>query len=392
MIEKKSEVSIMGSYFNPGNSKFKEMIQRQIYVDKSLFIEYTNKVIHTKDKYICICKPSGFGKSTDAQMLCAYYDSGCDSNNLFKKLKIAGIASYQKHLNQHHVIFLNIQDFLSVSHSIEEVISLMEKRIIQELKLEYPQYVNETIISFVLEDIFAYTKDTFIFIVDEWDCIFRVYQKDSESQKKYLDFLRNLFKDRSYASLVYMTGILPIKKYGTHSALNMFDEISMLDSAPLSSFMGFTQSEVLTICDNYHMNFNDMKAWYDGYHVTKDISIYSPRSVVKAALKQEFGNYWTQTESYEALKMYIEKNVDGLKDSIIELLAGKNVKINVDTFENDMTTINKKDDVFTLLVHLGYLGYDRSDKFVHIPNTEVRSSFIAATESSKYQSMNEVLD
>ena len=382
----------MGSYFNPGNSKFKEMIQRQIYVDKSLFIEYTNKVIHTKDKYICICKPSGFGKSTDAQMLCAYYDSGCDSNNLFKKLKIAGIASYQKHLNQHHVIFLNIQDFLSVSHSIEEVISLMEKRIIQELKLEYPQYVNETIISFVLEDIFAYTKDTFIFIVDEWDCIFRVYQKDSESQKKYLDFLRNLFKDRSYASLVYMTGILPIKKYGTHSALNMFDEISMLDSAPLSSFMGFTQSEVLTICDNYHMNFNDMKAWYDGYHVTKDISIYSPRSVVKAALKQEFGNYWTQTESYEALKMYIEKNVDGLKDSIIELLAGKNVKINVDTFENDMTTINKKDDVFTLLVHLGYLGYDRSDKFVHIPNTEVRSSFIAATESSKYQSMNEVLD
>lgn len=173
--------------------------------------------------------------------------------------------------------------------------------------------------------------------------------------------------------------------------MNMFDEISMINSIPLTEFMGFTEQEVREICKTYDMNFDDMKAWYDGYHLRKDISIYSPRSVVKAALKHNFDNYWTQTETYEALKVYIEKNVDGLKDSIIALLAGKNVKINVDTFVNDMTTMNKKDDVLTLLVHLGYLGYHSYDKTVYIPNAEVRSSFVAATESPTYQTVNKIL-
>lgn len=229
-----------------------------------------------------------------------------------------------------------------------------------------------------MKDIFAATNRPFVILIDEWDCLFREYEHNTEAQKKYLDFLRAWLKDQDYVALAYMTGILPIKKYGSHSALNMFTEYSMTDPGELAPFFGFTEEEVRGLCEEYSMSFEETCAWYDGYRLVSgsrygDVhySMYSPKSVVEAMLRHKFGTYWNQTETYEALKVYIQMNLDGLKDAVVKMLAGERVEINTGTFSNDMTTFAGKDDVLTLLVHLGYLSYCWSDRTVSIPNREV---------------------
>ncbi|MDD6824881.1 MAG: AAA family ATPase, partial [Oscillospiraceae bacterium] len=220
----------------------------------------------------------------------------------------------------------------------------------------------------------------------EWDCIFRVHKNDSNAQKMYLDFLRNLLKDKSYVALAYMTGILPIKKYGEHSALNMFKEFSMTNQKSLAEFAGFTDDEVTNLCERYNMSYEEMKKWYDGYTIN-GFSIYNPKSVVEALTEKIFDNYWSQTETYHALSDYIRMNYDGLKEKIIQMLACDSVKINPGKFQNDMTTFNSADDVLTLLVHLGYLTFDFDTKMVSIPNSEVQQEFINSIEDGGWENI-----
>ena len=224
-----------------------------------------------------------------------------------------------------------------------------------------------------MQDIYTYTSCPFVLIIDEWDCIFREYKTDKQAQERYLDFLRNLIKDKAYIHLAYMTGILPIKKYGTHSALNMFDEFSMLDPGPLAAYVGFTEEEVQKLCERYQMDMTEVKSWYDGYSFEQEPSVYSPRSVVNCMRFRKIGNYWNQTETFEALQMYIDMNFDGLRDDVLSMLAGEHVPINTGSFTNDMTTFRTEDDVLTLLIHLGYLGYDAENRCIFIPNNEVRT-------------------
>ncbi len=381
------------SYWNPDNEDFKISCNGKIYVDKSMLIDYTNSILHTPERFICVSRPRRFGKSTDANMLVAYYSKGCDSKALFDHLKIAHRDSYKKHLNKHHVIYLNMQSFVSNQENIQEMIKFLTSQVILELKTEISdvQFQDETKLRLCLEDIYRYKGEKFVFIIDEWDCIFREFPNDLNSQKVYLDFLRDLLKDKKYVSLAYMTGILPIKKYGTHSALNMFKEISMINPTPMEKFMGFTKEEVKKLCEEYQIDFDEMKAWYDGYHLNKEVSILSPRSVVFSLMDRKFKNYWASTETYESLKVYIDMNFDGLKDDIIKLLARKRVIINASKFQNDMTTFQSKDDVFTLLVHLGYLGYDEETSEVYIPNNEVVESFVNSIEDSNWGPVSESL-
>ena len=246
---------------------------------------------------------------------------------------------------------------------------------IRELKYEYPDvdYFDDTDLIECIQDIYAQKKQTFIIIIDEWDCIFREYKEDKNAQEKYLDFLRDLLKDKSYIHLAYMTGILPIKKYGTHSALNMFDEFSMIDPGPLARYVGFTEDEVSDLCKNYQMDMAEIKSWYDGYTFENGLSIYSPRSVVSCMRFGKIGNYWNQTETFEALRIYIDMNFEGLKDDVISMIAGKSVPVNIGSFANDMATFHTEDDVLTLLIHLGYVSYDYDYKTVRIPNEEART-------------------
>ena len=375
----------MGSYLNPGNSSFEMAVNSQIFIDKSGLIEVTNRCIKTMQRFLCVSRPRRFGKSMAADMLAAYYDMDVNSDTLFANLAISRHVSYKKHLNQYEVIKINMQEFLSATHHFDDMYKLLQARVITDLKRKYPDYVDSDHLVFAMQDIFAHTKQPFVILIDEWDCLFREYQHDKKAQKQYLDFLRSWLKDKDYVALAYMTGILPIKKYGSHSALNMFTEYSMTDPGDLAEFFGFTQQEVQALCQDYHMDFSEAQTWYNGYHLVthrleKDYfySMYNPKSVVEAMLRHKFGTYWNQTETYEALKIYIQMNMDGLKNSIIQMLAGESVHINTGTFSNDMTSFATRDDILTLLVHLGYLAYDSINASAAIPNSEVAQEYINA--------------
>lgn len=284
----------MGIYLNPDNTSFQEALNSEIYIDKSRLIQYTNKVLKTKQKYISVSRPRRFGKSMATDMLTAYYSCGCDSKEMFQNLEIAKDDSFEKYLNQYNVIHLNMQSFLSKTQTSEQMIALITKAVCRDLFRAYPDvdYLDKTILSFVLDDIYQSCKISFVVIIDEWDCIFRSKKNNSEEQTRYLDFLRDLLKDQSYVALAYMTGILPIKKYGEHSALNMFTEISMTDPRECAEFTGFTENEVQELCDHYNMPFDETKRWYDGYDLM-GISIYNPRFVVMSMTGGYFNNYWT---------------------------------------------------------------------------------------------------
>ena len=371
----------MGIYLNPENVDFQKSLNSEIYIDKTELIAYTNKKLNTEQGYICVSRPRRFGKSMAANMLTAYYSRGCDSRELFQGLKIATHPDFEKHLNQYNVIHLNMRDYLTESENMKQLIQFVEDDLLDELQQEFSDLRmprRKTLVK-VLEQAFAQYKIPFVFIIDEWDCIFRVHKSDATSQKEYLDFLRNLLKDKSYIALAYMTGILPIKKYGEHSAINVFYEYSMTDASPIEEFTGFTEQEVRQLCKQYNMPFSETKKWYDGYCVD-GVSIYNPKSVVEAMLRGKFSNYWTQTETYEALKIYIQSNEFGVQDVILKLLAGEKEKIDTTTFSNDMVTFATKDDVLTLLVHLGYLTYNAETKEIWIPNDEVMEQFISTVK------------
>ena len=371
----------MGIYLNPENVDFQKSLNSEIYIDKTELIAYTNKKLNTEQGYICVSRPRRFGKSMAANMLTAYYSRGCDSRGLFQGLKIAMHPDFEKHLNQYNVIHLNMRDYLTESENMKQLIQFVEDDLLDELQQEFSDLRmprRKTLVK-VLEQAFVQYKIPFVFIIDEWDCIFRVHKSDAASQKEYLDFLRNLLKDKSYIALAYMTGILPIKKYGEHSAINVFYEYSMTDASPIEEFTGFTEQEVRQLCEQYNMPFSETKKWYDGYCVD-GVSIYNPKSVVEAMLRGKFSNYWTQTETYEALKIYIQSNEFGVQDVILKLLAGEKEKIDTTTFSNDMVTFATKDDVLTLLVHLGYLTYDAETKEIWIPNDEVMEQFISTVK------------
>ena len=371
----------MGLYLNPGNEEFRNAaIHSKIYVDKTEMIKFTNSQLFGEHKNICVSRPRRFGKSMAANMLVAYYSKGCDSKELFENFKIADDSSFKEHLNKYNVIHLNIQQFLGRTETIHEMLELLSRKVTRELKREFADvtYYEEDLVS-VIEEIYAQTHSFFVFIIDEWDCIFRSRKNQLEEQTKYLDFLRDLLKDKSYIALAYMTGILPIKKYGEHSAINVFYEYSMTDASPIEEFTGFTEQEVRQLCEQYNMPFSETKKWYDGYCVD-GVSIYNPKSVVEAMLRGKFSNYWTQTETYEALKIYIQSNEFGVQDVILKLLAGEKEKIDTTTFSNDMVTFATKDDVLTLLVHLGYLTYDAETKEIWIPNDEVMEQFISTVK------------
>ncbi len=389
----------MGKYVNPGNEAFYRIVKTGKYIDKTGMIEFTNNIIHDLRPLICFSRPRRFGKSIAAHMLTAYYSKGCDSREIFSGLKIAGLPTFENELNQNTVIYLDMQELRSIAHNdnkMAEVVSYMQTEIIKELREAFPNILddNETILPRALGDIYTQTKERFIVIIDEWDCLFREEQENEKIQTEYVNFLRGMFKGGSadaFIKLAYITGILPIKKYGTQSALNNFREYTMVRPGKLAEYVGFTEAEVRALCDRYDMDFEECKRWYDGYSFNQLQSVYSPNSVMNAIDSGEFGSYWTSTETYESLKLYIDMNFDEVRTAIISMLSGEMVEIDPGTFQNDMVNIHNRDDVLTLLVHLGYLAYNGEERSVYIPNEEVRAEFIRATKNSSREELSRVI-
>lgn len=378
----------MGNYLNVGNAGFTS-VRKSRYIDKSQLISFINGTLGTMEKLTCVSRPRRFGKSYAAKMLCAYYDKSCDSEKLFSDLKIAWDRSFREHLNGYDVIYLDMTWFISIASDIRNTVSELQEKVGRELQEFYPDVRKEKTLPEMLAAIYEATGNKFIIIIDEWDALFREAKKEKMLQKQYIQLLRGLFKSGSQTDKMieaaYITGILPIKKYGTQSALTDFREYTMLQPEPLDQYVGFTEEEVRNLCKESGFCFQDMQKWYDGYILGNHTHIYSPKSVIDAVSRNRLDNYWTQSETYESLRIYIDLNEDGLKEAIVQMLGGAKIKIDPGTFQNDMTTINGKDDVLTLLVHLGYLAYDTSVKSVFIPNEEVRQEFVRAAASGKHR-------
>jgi hypothetical protein len=376
----------MGIYLNPSTELFQRSLNSAIYVDKSELLSHLKSLVDTEQCYVAISRPRRFGKTMALKMAAAYYGYGLDSAALFDGLAITRDPSFSRFLNHYDVLYITMSDVSTYQGSMKERLKRLEKRITEELANAYTGVLTtddlEGEIFEILPKVCEHTGRKFIFMIDEWDCLMRE-KNDIEAQKVYLDWLRNLLKDKPYIALAYMTGILPIKKYGTHSTLNMFSEYSMLDPGALAPYFGFTEEEVKPLCERFQMSFEGARAYYNGYRLSyklpgeerKKIAIYSPKSIVESMLHQKFGNYWNQTETYEALSVYIKMNIAGVKDDVVKMLTGESIPIMVDTFQNDLFNFHTKDQLYTLLIHLGYLTFDEDEETVCIPNREVGEVF-----------------
>ncbi len=387
----------MGIFLNPGNEGFKSALNSQIYIDKTRLLEYTNSVLDSEQRYICVSRPRRFGKSITAEMLAAYYDKSCDSSKLFKNYQIAKNKHFYEHLNKYDVIHIDINTFRNIGENTPHMVTKIQQSVIEELKECYPECITPqtTSLQAVLANVHKMIGIKFVIIIDEWDAVFRENKEDKNAQAEYIHLLRGLFKDapsKKFIKLAYITGILPIKKYGTESALNNFDEFSMLQSDVLAEFVGFTEAEVSGLYETYGMDFEQAKEWYDGYTLEEGLHIYNPKSVVDSIRRKRIGNYWTSTETYESLKNYICMNFDGLRDAVSQMLAGASCRINPAKFQNDITSFKSRDDVLTLLIHLGYLTYERASQTVHIPNEEVKSEFVNAIEGADWKPLTNAIN
>ena len=372
----------MGILVNPDNLAFQVALNSEIYVDKSGLIKYTNKVLNTLQAYICNSRPRRFGKSITANMLTAYYSRGCNSEEMFAGLEISKSADFKKHLNQYDVIHLDIQWCIEPAGGPERVVSYISEKTIAELAEYYPGVLKEKTESLpeVLSRINGATGKKFIVIIDEWDVLIRDKDVNKRVQEEYINFLRTMFKGTEptkYIQLAYLTGILPIKKEKTQSALNNFDEFTMLSAGNMAPYVGFTESEVKMLAKKYHQNYEKVKRWYDGY-LLNEHQIYNPRAVVGVMLNGEFKSYWSETASYETIVPLINMDFDGLKSAVIEMLSGADVKVNTATFKNDTVNIQNRDEVLTYMIHLGYLGYDQNRRSAFVPNEEIRQELTLA--------------
>lgn len=379
----------MGRFLNPDNGAFCDVLNSKIYVDKTGLLEYINSAINTTSKFICNSRPRRFGKSITADMLTAYYSKGCDSEEMFSGFEIGKSADFKIHLNQYDVIHMDMQWCLTQAKEAEDVVTFLEKRVIGELKEEYADILTDETSSLpeALSVIQAKTGNRFMVIMDEWDALIRDDAANQKVQDEYINFLRGMFKGSEptkFISLAYLTGILPIKKLKTQSALNNFTQFTMLNPSLLSPYIGFTEKEVADLCGQYGQNFDEVKRWYDGYQLGND-HVYNPNAVVNLMLQGDFQSFWSQTGTYESILPLINKDFNGLRTAILTMLSGDEVRVRTTSFQNDMATFRNKDDVMTLLIHLGYLAFNRKKQAAYIPNEEIRGEFLDAVAENQWR-------
>ena len=383
----------MGTYLNPNNNTFLEVVQTKRYVDKTMLIQETNKRLDDPDfKFLCVSRPRRFGKSIAADMLAAYYSKGADSKKLFAPYKISKNESFEKNLNKYNVIHIDLNAMYGswLGMSVEEkkgnsFVSFLSQKVCAEFKIEFPDVIfEETSISDYIQRVYAQKCEKFIILIDEYDVLIRE-QSDGNDFSIYLRFLNSLFKNRNLLpgiSLAYLTGILPIIKDKIQSKLNTFDEINMLRIGKFSEYTGFTTDEVKALCKRYNCSFEECKSWYDGYRL-KGIDVYNPQTVIKAVTSGEFKSYWSATSSYIVVAEKIKMNFADTKEDVITMMGGERVDVNVEEYDNTVTGFCSKNEVFTYLIHLGYLAYDEKEQQCYIPNREIYNEWQKAIESDE---------
>lgn len=376
----------MGIYLNSRSAYtlYKSETEKPYFVDKTKMLEELFPLVQTGNNHICITRPRRFGKTVMANMIASFFSKACDAQDIFRSLQIAQSEEYDKYRNQFPVIHISFNEFGRRCNSYEQYIEWIEKRLVKDLKKEYPESgiseeagAAETLLELYAEDDAA----QFIFVLDEWDFIFHQNFITENDKRDYLLFLRNLLKDKPYVRLAYMTGILPIAKYSSGSELNMFSEFTMASEERFSEYFGFTEKDVDMLFSRYQernekqqqVTREGLKEWYDGYHTKAGERLYNPRSVVMSLSNNNLGNYWTSSGPYDELYYYIERNVDAVRDDLARMVSGIPVPAKVREYAATSQELKTKEEIFSAMVVYGFLSYENGK--VSIPNKELGDKF-----------------
>ena len=376
----------MGMFLNPDDQQLRDDRCQPFYVDKALIIREMNNIVRQKsDKFICVSRPRRFGKTMAANMIAAYYTKGADSHDAFKGLNIESDPSYEEYINKYNVLKIDCGEIYYSKNNgrsfVEEITGFVIPEFREQfLDLFFPEWCD---VATAIQIVYESTREQFVIILDEYDTIIR--EKKDDELNPYLTFLNGLFKDSNISSaiaLAYITGILPIVRDVVQSKLNNFTEYTMIEAYSLSPFIGFTKDEVRALSERNGMDMTELERWYDGYCVD-GVELYSPKSVIEALKKKKCGDYWTATGSYDAIRNYIEYNFEGIETDVTRMMAGEAVEVDVTSYQNTLENFNSKNDVFTYLIHLGYLAYDGETNTCRIPNNEIRKQWVTVINYSK---------
>lgn len=360
---------------------FKMLRNDEFFVDKSSIIEKVSKRINTKNRYLCITKPRRFGKTSILNMLGAYYGISYDSSAMFSDLNISKHPNYMTHLNKYNVINISLNNLPENGDSFENYINLIKETLRDDLKEAYPELKNK--IFHKITDLLTATNEKFIFIIDEWDYIFS-HELYTEYQRDFLEFLRDLLKDRPYVALVYMTGVLPIKQYSTGSALNMFKEYTMLNDPTMGEYFGFTETEIEMLCRKQtDVTLGEISEWYNGYQTKSGERIYNPKSVICALEDGTCQSYWTRTGRMDEVLFFLKYNIAEVRDDVIKMVNHIPVKIEIqkEYTAGQENPANRK-EIYGAMIIYGLLSYH--DGELRIPNKELMIEFENALEDNEF--------
>ena len=384
----------MGTYINIGNAGF-QRARNSEYVDKSGLIAVVNSTLFTERCFSCVTRCRRFGKAMAAKMLYAYYDHSCDSRSLFADLQIAHDPSFEKHLNKYPVIYLDMTSFVTRYHD-EGIVERIDAAILEDVRKAYPDVAvdpSDGLMDYLLR-VSEAKQEQFVFIIDEWDAICREFAPGTKAMDTYVSWLRRMFKSQDAMRVfacAYMTGILPVKKYKTDSAMNNFVEYSMVEPMDMAHFFGFTKAEVQSLAQKHGMDFDELEKWYDGYQIGDEMSIFNPNSVMMALKSRRCRSFWANTGAFDAVAHYIQMNFDGLKDDIIKMMAGGRCHVDPTGFRNDLSEVETRDDVLTVLIHLGYLSYNWREDECYIPNREVAGEMVNAVRANNWKAVTDAI-
>lgn len=376
----------MGIYVNSKNAYalYKKETAKPYFVDKTVLLKELFPLVEEGSHYLCITRPRRFGKTVMANMVASFFSKGHRANDVFQNLQIYQDKDYEKYLNKYTVIHIMFNDLPRNCNSYKQYIDRIEETLIKDLKKEYPDMPidDQNAVWDTLLEIYAEKQDiNIVFVFDEWDFIFHQKFVTEDDKLSYLQFLRNLLKDRPYIALVYMTGILPIAKYSSGSELNMFAEFTMTTEQRFSEYFGFTDEEVDGLYLRYIENCvstkmvtrDDLREWYDGYHTRKGERLYNPRSIVLSLSNNNTGNYWTSSGPYDEIFYYIENNIADVREDLALMVSGIPVPAKIQEYAATSMNLQTRDEIFSAMVVYGFLTYENGK--VMIPNKELMDKF-----------------
>lgn len=382
-------------------ASYQATVSEKYFVDKSALITELIPALGTNQRFFCITRPRRFGKSIMATMVGAFFGKAADASGIFADLKIASLESSRKlhnlgcgccrdYLNQYDIIYIDFSEVPENCTSYAAYITRITHNLKMDLVEQFPELYRNTEDSVwdIMTAIYQKTGQRFIFIMDEWDAVFHMGFTTEADKQSYLLFLKSLLKDKIYAELVYMTGILPIAKYSDGSELNMFVEYNMATAERFSDYFGFSDSEVDNLygiyeqtTDNIKITRNDLCTWYDGYHTASGKRIYNPRSIVCALTDNQLRNYWTSSGTYDSVFGYIKDNIPDMQDDLALLFAGEAIPSDIYEYAATSMQLQTKGEIYSAMVVYGLLTY--ADGAVSIPNRELTDSFAAMMKKEK---------